>query len=426
MKKEELLLYLVAFYCMVLCVSRLSAMTANPLLSRGKTVYTSSGTASYLTDNKFAGSTWAVGANKWLAINIGAGPSKVFFSWNCPQYTWSDSLAIRISCKSSPAVVSVTNYTLQKSANSTNGSDGDWTTMATVTNNRVTARGHIVDFTGAGWIKMNITSGSNTLDEIEVFNLSNNGDDSWFFPGTSITANTYKSTPPTQNFADLVNASHSGYNPVMIRGGIPCIMSRDIVTDISKYLAIAGTVKHWAIEMGTNDAWGGGTANLTSFKNSLQLIVDSCKAVGIQPMIARILATHVASGAATWQVNPAFLAEVDSLTKKNNLVPGPDLYSWFLAHPGELNSDGVHPNATGAASIQRLWAQSVDSLYRTAAALRKPETKRSALLITNDFTQGLRIVDVSGRLTSTGKKSRAFYIVKFTNTPAFMNINGSH
>ena len=64
-----------------------------------------------------------------------------------------------------------------------------------------------------------------------------------------------------------------------------------------------------------------------------------------------------------WQVNIAFETAIDSLTTQNKLIAGPDLYSYFLAHPTEIGGDGIHPNVTGAASIQRLWAEKMASLY---------------------------------------------------------------
>lgn len=334
-------------------------ITPNPIISHSKTVYTSTGNAPYLVDDKFNTTSFTVTNNSWIAINIGPGPSKVFFTWNNPAYSWSNVIAAAHSCPGSYSFP--VNYTIQTSSNSTNGVNGTWSNSVSVSNNAVTARGHRIDFTGASWIKMNISTGGGSLDEIEVFDVSKNSDDLWFFVGTSISANTYKSTPPTQTFSDLIKASFKGFNPAMVRGGIPCINSGDLATDISKYLDMTRNVKYWAIEMGTNDAWGGSNGNVASFIKNMKVVIDSCKAVGIQPIISRMIGTN--QTAATWQVHPDFLKAIDSLTKANNLIEGPDLYAWFTTHPNDLNSDGVHPNAAGAASIQRLWAEKMSSLY---------------------------------------------------------------
>ncbi|MDA3816976.1 MAG: RICIN domain-containing protein [Prolixibacteraceae bacterium] len=344
------------------------AITSNPILSRGKTVYTSSGTVSYLTDNKYGGSTLSVNDETWLAINIGTGYSRLYFTWNNPNYSWSDVISSSQSCKQNMGYP--VNYSILTSSNSTDGLDGTWTTVETVSGNSVTARGISIDFSSQSWIKMSVSStssnGGGAIDEIEVFDLSNGGDDLWFFPGTSISANTYKGTPPANNFADLVSNAHSGYTPAMVRGGIPCIVSGHLSNNINDYINVTPDVKYFAIEMGTNDAWGGGTGNLSSFITNMQEVITACKNAGIQPIIARLLATN--SSAAGWQVNPAYLSAIDNLTSLNGLIAGPDLYTYFVEHPNELDNDGVHPNATGAASIQRLWAEKMSSLYSGACA----------------------------------------------------------
>ena len=352
-------------------VCQVSAMVANPILSRGKTVYTSSGSVMSLTDNKFGGTTWNAGNNSWLAINVGTGHSQIMVNWDVPYVNWFDSTtgaAANLKTCGGPSDVGPVDYTFQTSSNSTTGSDGIWTTVATVTGNKVTSRAQTIPFTGASWVKMNITKGGGVLDEFEVFDMSNNGTDVWFFPGTSISEMTYKSEIPAQNFADLVHASHPAFNPVMIRGGIGCILSVYVSTFISYYLDMTRGAKYWAIEMGTNDAYNNGTSGLATFTRNMQLIIDSCKAAGVQPIIARLIATNPTE--AGWQVNIAYETTIDSLTKVNKLIAGPDLYTYFLNNPSEHNSDGIHPNATGAASVQRLWAQKMDSLYTVTSVAR--------------------------------------------------------
>ena len=314
MKKQFIL-----FVCWILLANFQlinAAITPNPIISRGKTVYTSNGTASLLVDNKYGGSSFSISNGSWIAINVGTGYSKVFFNWNNPNYTWSDVIASAHSCKQSLSCP--IDYTIQTSTNSTNGTDGTWTTVATITGNNVTARGHVINFTGASWVKMNITTGGGFIDEIEVFDLSNNGTDIWFFPGTSISANSFKATVPDQNFADVVNTNHSAYNPAMIRGGIPCINSGDLATDISKYIDMTSNVKYWCIEMGTNDAWGGSNSNAATYKANLQKVIDACKAAGISPIISRLIGTN--ASAAGWQVHPDYLTAIDDLTTQNNLI----------------------------------------------------------------------------------------------------------
>ena len=371
MRSKRIVLKATILFFGALNMCQIWAIVANPILSRGKTVYTSSGTVTYLTDDKFGSPSWTAGDNSWLAINVGANYSKIFVNWDVPYTNWFDSTtgaAAGLKTCGGPSDIGPVDYTFQTSSNSTNGSDGTWTTVATITGNKLTSRGQLIDFTNASWVKMNITKGGGSLDEFEVFDMSNNGTDIWFFPGTSITEMTYKSEPPPENFADLVHAAHPSFNPVMIRGGIGCILSVYLSTFISYYIDMTRGAKYWAIEMGTNDAWGGGTSGLAAFTQNMQIVIDSCKAAGIQPIIQRLLATN--SSVAGWQVNYAFEEAIDSLTAKNKLIPGPDPYSYFLAHPSQHISDGIHPNDSGAAAIQSLWAQKMDSLYTVTTAVQ--------------------------------------------------------
>ena len=55
-------------------------------------------------------------------------------------------------------------------------------------------------------------------------------------------------------------------------------------------------------------------------------------------------------------------AVVDQVNAELGLLPGPDLYAWFRAHPERLQ-DGLHPDGEGAREMIRLWAEAVAPLY---------------------------------------------------------------
>ncbi len=353
--------------CLVMCVFITDAMVSNPIVSRGKTAYTSSGEVSFLTDNKFNGQNWSVKKDSWIAINIGEGPKKVFLNLNNPAYAWAKAPLAPPNCPNNELQYLIS-YDIFTSSNSTNGSDGQWYKVLSIENNMVTARGHEIDFSGASWIKIIISDGGGYLDEVEVFDISSGSEDIWFFAGTSISANVFKGSPPEENFADLITKEYPTFNPVMIRGGIGCQNSTQLVQNLKTYLEVASNAHFWAIEHGTNDAWGGSNYGVETFKKNMQEVIDSCKKAGIEPVIARVIATN--ETAAGWQVHPDYLNCIDELIVQNNLIAGPDLYGWFLEHPEGLSSDGVHPNATGAEKIQQLWAQKMDSLYKATVHYR--------------------------------------------------------
>jgi len=341
-----------------------AAVAPNPKISLKKPVFASpTSNASALTDGKF-GSPWAYSANAWAAIKLEPGPNKILVSWNDPTGNWSDSVPTAGVCQKGTTFPR--GYRLSTSANSTNGSDGTWTLQATVSDNVVSARSHQIGFDGASWVKVEVTGGTGGLDEIEVFDVSNGLSDSWFFLGTSISQMTFKSSSVDSSFSDLVHARFPSHTPAMVRGGVPCISSSNVVASLSRYLDLMTGVRFVAIEMGTNDAWNGSTYNLPAFKKNMQTLVDSIRGRGMEPVIARVLATDPSR--ANWQIDPSFPLAVDTLRIKNNLVVGPDFDAWFRKHPEELNPDGVHPNAVGAQSIQRLWADAVASgLYGTTS-----------------------------------------------------------
>ena len=233
------------------------------------------------------------------------------------------------------------------------------------------ARGVTIDFTGKSWFRMVSTEESGPLLEIEAFDVSNGGNDTWFFMGTSISQMGIKQQDDDQSktMADWIHEKYPQYNPAMLRGGIGCINSTEVVAHLSEYLAYAGNVKFWAIEMGTNDAWGGGDWNLETFRKNMQTIIDSAKAHNIVPILARIIATD--SAKAQWQINPKFLEAIDSLTVQNKL------YTYFREHPELLASDGVHPNGEtgGGHMIHQLWAEALYPLYENGFDNGEEETK---------------------------------------------------
>ena len=371
----------------LLSLSTVAAVTPNPRISRGKPVALSANSyaAANLVDGKF-GTAWYYTPNSWAAVQVGAGSSKVLVTWNDVSSNWSDVIPSAGVCKAGTNFPSA--YSILTSKNSTDGSDGTWDTLSRVTGNVVASRAHLIDFTGASWVKMLITAGNGGMDELEVYDASNGAADSWFFLGTSITMMTFKSSIADSNVSDLIHARVPANTPSLVRGGVPCINSSQVLTSIKDYLDNMAGSHYVAIEMATNDAWGGGDWNLANYTRNMQAIIDSIRGRGMEPIVARPIATD--SARAKWQIHPGYLNAVDSLTKSNRLTPGPDLDAWFRAHPEQLNSDGVHPNAVAAQAIQRLWADAMaNTLYATSpAAIAPPHRSPVQRLVTGTDALG--------------------------------------
>src|SRR5690554_2618782 len=334
---------------------------------------------------------------KDIAIQVTAGPSKLFIHWESfGDCAWATDFTT--GCGHSGTAFK--NFKIMTSANSTNGQDGDWEEALEIKDNPVMARGVTIDFTGKSWFRMVSTEESGPLLEIEAFYMSNGGNDTWFFMGTSISQMGIKQQDDDQSktMADWIHEKYPQYNPAMLRGGIGCINSTEVVAHLSEYLAYAGNVKFWAIEMGTNDAWGGGDWNLETFRKNMQTIIDSAKAHNIVPILARIIATD--SAKAQWQINPKFLEAIDSLTVQNKLPKGPDLYTYFREHPELLASDGVHPNGEtgGGHMIHQLWAEALYPLYDNGFDNVEEDTKIIKKTISKGpqiFVQG-RTIKIAG------------------------------
>jgi len=329
----------------------------NPLISHGKPIFSSNGNVDILTNDILQEYSWEYSPGVWAAIEIGQGPENVLIHMNSPYYSWSDDILTSGFCGQGEYINYTINYDILTSSNSTNGVDGDWTVARSISGNNVTTRSHAIPFTGMSWVKIDFQQGSGSLDEIEVFDITNGSDDTWFFLGDSITANAFKGDNTEPSFAKLIYSYSNNVNrPMVMRAGIPCIRTDNIVPHINDYLTYGSDAKYWGILLGTNDAWGGSDEYVSTYKSNMQQIIDAILAVGKIPVLGRIPATDPNVVDGNWQVHPGYLQAIEELRTENNLLVGPDFYTWFLNNPNEL-ADGVHPTNIGAQSMQRLWAE---------------------------------------------------------------------
>ncbi|MBR2307670.1 MAG: SGNH/GDSL hydrolase family protein, partial [Fibrobacter sp.] len=253
-----------------------NAIVPNKLVSGGLPAHTGAATTDYLTDGYLT--NWKSSSAKEIALNVGEGPTKLRINWESyGDCAWATDFTS--GCGHSG--VALSNFKIMTSANSTDGSNGDWEVAATIENNPVMARGVDIEFAGKSWFKFVSEGDVGQILEIEAFDMSAGGTDTWFFMGTSISQMGIKQQDTDSTTAQIIHAKFPEYTPAMLRGGIGCINSSEVVEHLGEYLEYAGNVKFWAIEMGTNDAWGGGDWNLATYKKNMQTIIDSAKAHGI-------------------------------------------------------------------------------------------------------------------------------------------------
>jgi acyl-CoA thioesterase I len=412
---------------LVLIITIGAEIIPNPIISRGKPVFTNVdvGNAKLLTDGKYDGDdtskTWHGGIPSssepaWTAIKVGAGPSSLLCTWvslpNRPKGYISNYGAAG-------------DYTVQTSSNSTNGSDGDWETIITVSDNCVSTREHRFVFSGKSWVKLRFTAKSKysligiQINEIELFDASNGAEDTWAFIGNSITTGAFSGPQPS--FAENINSIHSKNFPLMMMDmGQVGDLSCDGVGSIALKVNLNPDIKFWGIEYGTNDGW---TKKIgpDSFMVNMQTIISAIINAGHVPILA-----HIGWNDA-WTNIPEYNARVDTLIRRNSLMAGPDFYAYFKDHPGEIG-DGVHPNATGYLSMNRLWAQAMDSLYALPVmvlSMQPPTAKnRTQLQMEQIFSMGnIAAFDkfgLNGRcipLSSQKTSSPKIYLVK--NAPYY-------
>jgi lysophospholipase L1-like esterase len=338
----------------------------SPLISRGKPVFCSAndgpGGPEAIVDGHYGNWAFWHGAQStlpgWCAIHVGSGPTRLLFIWD------SDYVFDYLSNGGSGP----RNYSIAVSADSTDGADGTWKTLVTVTNNQTRNREHLLDFAGMSWVKMTVTGvqpqNSNhdfVVDEIDLFDVSTQTalDDSFFCAGASITATAFNRFDDSQpSLAEDVHAASPQYFPAMVNGGVGGWTSGDLLQNLGLLLSLNPDMHYWLIGVGTNDAFG--NANPAAYRANLEAIVARLKQAGHVPIIAHIPYTNESGN--NGQLNQeiqALNAVIDQVTRADHLIPGPDLYQLFRAHPGYLSSDGVHPNPTGSVAINRAWFEAL-------------------------------------------------------------------
>jgi len=331
-------------------------LVAAPIVSRGKRVASRPRGGEVVVDGVYrTKAAWAGGhpspeRPSWVAIEIGGGYTRLLLSWTSSgNHDYTD--------RKYGAPV---DYRIETSADSTGGADGTWRTAVTVVDNPVRTRAHALDFAGQRWVRLSVTRLSPDvfewglyLDEIDVHDLSAGGDDVWVFFGDSITSEVFDRAPAHQpSFAEAVAARHPGYFPAAIGAGTGSFHHADAVRRIDEVLALNPDAKVFALCFGSND-W-----DPVAFRRDLVEVIRKVRAAGRIPVVPRMPFRSDAKEDFAARLD----AVVDAVTAELGLLPGPDLYSWFKAHPERL-ADGLHPDDAGAVEMIRLWAEAVAPLY---------------------------------------------------------------
>ncbi len=336
---------------------------ASPLVSVDRPIVGSDGVESpeLLVDGEFRGNQYAnfgtlENGPEWVAIDVGEGPKKLLLMF-------ADNGTSRYDSISGGAPVG---YTIETSADSTDGSDGEWEMAVEVTDNPVRTRAHSFAFEGMRWVRFTATEPppdrSVRLLEILLHDISDSTgerpQDSWVFFGDSISQAALTRNFGSVSFASVVADAHPGFSPIALNASIGGELLTDAIARLDQLLDLNPDIQHIAIAYGTNDSWGNQNAEAVGFRDKLVQVVETILDRGRTPIIARIPYASEAH-----RTLPEFNDVIDEVQAEYGLPCGPDLYSWFLEHPEQLGPDGVHPNSPGNVQLNALWAEAAGALY---------------------------------------------------------------
>lgn len=342
-------------------------MSWMPQIALGKPIY-GSGSVSKLIDGGYFYDTvtpgaWACAANDYAAINLGAGPKKILVAIG------SDQAIITAGQYVNAAAFEA--YRFQVSNNSTNGVDGTWTTVVTVTGNTFTTREHLIDFTGYSWVKLimdTVTGGR--IDELDVWDASGGTENTFAFVGDSLTVRGTSreyflgggKLPSFQQDFE----TNRGFYPLMVSLGVTGRDAAGLASDISTMLSTYPDVKYWLIGMGTNNG-AGMPSQLATFISSMTTTINAIVAAGRVPILGRVPYTDAAGYGGNTSPLPAlnglkYLNDngINALVASLGVRPGADLFqpfydnrtAWAVLGDPHFNDDGVRGWAD-------LWAKNI-------------------------------------------------------------------
>jgi lysophospholipase L1-like esterase len=150
-----------------------------------------------------------------------------------------------------------------------------------------------------------------------------------------------------------------GYQIAIANEGIPGTKSADGVASRPTPLSNYPSAKYYLVMYGTNDAYNvnhpavpsgkdllpGDPGYAGSFKDNMQKIISAIISAGKTPYLAEV--PYTTSPNNDISMIQEYNVAIDQLYVANGILAiPPPFYSYFLAHPGELD-DGLHPNGTG-------------------------------------------------------------------------------
>jgi lysophospholipase L1-like esterase len=332
-------------------------MTPMPCISRGCPAYASGGTPSAANNTNYA-DQWSGSIPATLDYDLSGVPAAQRGQCIVAWYNDPATSAYNHTLNASSASAIPKNYTLQANA-AAGGSDPStgWVTLVTVTGNVYHSRQHLVNLTGYNWLRMSITavedssSGTTVSINLDVHDAHLGVQDDWIFYGDSITQQglAHDNGNSIGTFAQLINQLRPGYFPAFEDGGIYGTKSSDGAANIATWLALFPG-KYVGLNYGTNDAINNVTP--ATFQANYVAMIQAVLAQGGVPVVPTIPWGPQA------QANASALNTIIQQLYQSypQIVPGPDLWTFFNRNQGLISGDGIHPTYTGYSQYRNLWA----------------------------------------------------------------------
>jgi lysophospholipase L1-like esterase len=350
--------------------------SAMALISRGVPIVASSALyhATSANDGDYNTEWRSNGAPATLALDLSSVPvaqrQNIWLVWyNDGTYAYNHVLI------NQPGYNNAGSYTIEANAAPGGGAapSTGWVPLASLSGNVLHSYSHYLNFAGYNWIRGNFTASDGSVlnadiaINLDVYSANNGVTDGWFFNGDSITANCMRHnrvlaedennpgrqiTLSTPSFGVQVNAIVGTNTPAQENGGSPGFTSGNMTAYLAGWLQHIPS-KYVTINLGTNDAANSG--NATTFYANMQQLVQTVIAAGKIPVVPTI----------PYSTDPKKMANIPALNDQIRalylaypiIVPGPDLWTYFMNNPQYISTDHLHPNAQGCVAYRTLWSQ---------------------------------------------------------------------
>lgn len=264
------------------------------------------------------------------------------------------------------------NYTIDASADSKDGTDGTWNTLATITGNDHKSRIHKVTLAGQRWIRLNV-SAMNPDPKVKFFRISEirvyqrkspatGPIDCIGIMGDSITFADLGPTGPGTLHELIAKGKNNGSTPAVYVMGLIGAgnggLSKNAKPDrysLANAIKLHPDMRYFGIAFGTNDS--NNPAFLPTYTKNMCDGVEQLIEAGKVPILARLPDTdNTRRGYGSPATKKQAVRATDEVAAKYRLIPGPDFYTPFRQDLKGLVSDGTHHTAKGGAVERQLWA----------------------------------------------------------------------